>query len=222
MITEGTRVLWKESAHRLRATFQYFAESFGGKCALEMRHPFLYFVRLVPISEFLYANFSFTCVRCTYLLKSWCDRWTYASRSMRTPRFNPSNDVRLWPAEVTSSRVVVVWWCRLFGHFYCRTRSLYIVAKSTRNWATSPSGFRVSTRALRLVLGRKLKGNMTGKYYCRVILSSFAKLWRESCLTWPCTVTGHVPTLPWVRFRVWVRVGLGTWLIAPTNGKVRL
>ena len=108
MITEGTRVLWKESAHRLRATFQYFAESFGGKCALEMRHPFLYFVRLVPISEFLYANFSFTCVRCTYLLKSWCDRWTYASRSMRTPRFNPSNDVRLWPAEVTSSRVVVV------------------------------------------------------------------------------------------------------------------
>ena len=39
----------------------------------------------------------------------------------------------------------------------------------------------------------------------------------------PCSVAGHVPTLPWVRSRVWVRVGLesglasgkgwvGTWL----------
>ena len=43
-ITEGTPVSWKESAHRLRTTFQYFAESFdGGKGAFEMRHSFLYF-----------------------------------------------------------------------------------------------------------------------------------------------------------------------------------
>ena len=45
MITEGTRVLWKESAHRLRTTFQYFAESFdGGEGACEKRHSFLCFV----------------------------------------------------------------------------------------------------------------------------------------------------------------------------------
>ena len=44
-ITEGTRVSWKESAHRLWTIFQYFAESFaGGKGAFEMRHSFLYFV----------------------------------------------------------------------------------------------------------------------------------------------------------------------------------
>ena len=43
-ITDGTRVLWKESVHGLRTTFQYFAESFdGGKAAFEMRHLFLYF-----------------------------------------------------------------------------------------------------------------------------------------------------------------------------------
>ena len=28
----------------------------------------------------------------------------------------------------------------------------------------------------------------------------------------PCLVAGHVPTLPWVRSRVWVRVGLGSGL----------
>ena len=28
----------------------------------------------------------------------------------------------------------------------------------------------------------------------------------------PCSVVGHVPTLPWVRSRVWVRVGLGSGL----------
>ena len=44
MIREGTRVLWKESVHRLQ-TFQYFAESFdGSKGALEMHHSFLYFI----------------------------------------------------------------------------------------------------------------------------------------------------------------------------------
>ena len=42
MIREGTRVLWKESVHRLQTTFQYFAESFdGGKGAVEMNHSFL-------------------------------------------------------------------------------------------------------------------------------------------------------------------------------------
>ena len=44
MITEGTSVLWKESAYYLRTTFQYFAESFdGGKSAFGMRHSFLYY-----------------------------------------------------------------------------------------------------------------------------------------------------------------------------------
>ena len=27
-----------------------------------------------------------------------------------------------------------------------------------------------------------------------------------------CSVAGHVPTLPWVRSSVWVRVRLGSWL----------
>ena len=54
-----------ESTHRLRRTY-YFAES----GAFEMRHSFLYFFSLVRISEFVYANFSSTCIRCTHLLKS--------------------------------------------------------------------------------------------------------------------------------------------------------
>ena len=42
---ERTRVLWKECTHRLRTTFQYFAESFDGrKGAFEMRHSFFSFV----------------------------------------------------------------------------------------------------------------------------------------------------------------------------------
>ena len=33
---------------------------------------------------------------------------------------------------------------------------------------------------------------------------------KKVTFVWPCTVAGHIPTLPWVRFRVWVRVeGLG-------------
>ena len=59
-ITEGTRVLWKWSAYRLRTAF-YFAESFderAGKGDFEIRHPFLYFFSSVRISEFLYANLS--------------------------------------------------------------------------------------------------------------------------------------------------------------------
>ena len=58
-------IVTEESAHRLR-TF-YFAESFdepGGTGAFEMRHSFLYFLTLVRICEFLYANFSLTWVRC--------------------------------------------------------------------------------------------------------------------------------------------------------------
>ena len=53
----------KERVHRLQIF--YFAESFdepGGKCAIEIRHSFPYFFLLVRISEFLYANFSSTCV----------------------------------------------------------------------------------------------------------------------------------------------------------------
>ena len=55
-----------------------FAESFdelSGKRAFEMRHYFVSLFLFVGISEFLYANFSSTCVRCTHLLKSWRDRW---------------------------------------------------------------------------------------------------------------------------------------------------
>ena len=51
----------------------YFAESFdepGGKGAFKMSNSFLYLFSLVRISEFMHANFSSTCVRCTHLLKS--------------------------------------------------------------------------------------------------------------------------------------------------------
>ena len=67
----SSTVFVKESAHRLWTTF-YFAYSFDepdGKGAFEMRHSFPYFFSLVRISEFLYVNFSSTCVRCTHLLK---------------------------------------------------------------------------------------------------------------------------------------------------------
>ena len=56
-----------------RASFAnklYFAESFdepGGKGAFQMRHSFPFFFPLVRISEFLNANFSSSCVRCTHL-----------------------------------------------------------------------------------------------------------------------------------------------------------
>ena len=63
--------IMKASAHRLR-TF-YFVKLFdepGAKGAFDMRHSFPYFFSLVRISEFLRANFSSTCVRCTHLLKS--------------------------------------------------------------------------------------------------------------------------------------------------------
>ena len=36
----------------------------------------------------------------------------------------------------------------------------------------------------------------------------------------PCSVAGHVPTLPWVRSRVWVRVRLGAGLVASGKGWV--
>ena len=62
--------MWGKHAS-LRATF-HFAESFderGDKSAFEMRHSFLYFFSLVRISEFVYANFSSTCVRCSFAQK---------------------------------------------------------------------------------------------------------------------------------------------------------
>ena len=76
-ITEGTRVLWKESVHRLWRTV-YFTELFdepgsGGKGPFETRHSFLYFFSLVHISDFFKTNFESTCVWCMHLLKSWCD-----------------------------------------------------------------------------------------------------------------------------------------------------
>ena len=63
---------WKKMAHRLRTKF-CFTESFDkpdGKGATEMHHLFPYFFSLVRILEFLYVNFSSTCVQCTHLLKS--------------------------------------------------------------------------------------------------------------------------------------------------------
>ena len=56
--------MWKDSAHRLRWTF-YFGES--ERC---FWNAFLYFFSSVRISEFLFADFSSTCVRCTHPLKS--------------------------------------------------------------------------------------------------------------------------------------------------------
>ena len=44
--------------------------SLNSRGALEMRHLFLYFFLLVHIYEFLYVNFSPTCVWCMHLLKS--------------------------------------------------------------------------------------------------------------------------------------------------------
>ena len=41
-----------------------------GLIRFEVQHSFLYFFSLVRISEFLYTNFSSTCVQCTRLLKS--------------------------------------------------------------------------------------------------------------------------------------------------------
>ena len=48
----------------------------GGKNAFEMCHSFLYFISLVCISEFLYANFLSTCIQCTHVLKSWWNAGT--------------------------------------------------------------------------------------------------------------------------------------------------
>ena len=71
-ITQGTRVLRKESARRLRTTF-YFAESSdepGGKGALKCVIRFSISFRLTRVSELLYANFSSTCIWRTHLLQS--------------------------------------------------------------------------------------------------------------------------------------------------------
>ena len=61
-VSTYSSIFWKKSAHRLRKTF-HFAESFDAKGAFEMRHWFPYFFSLIRISEFLYTNFSSTCVR---------------------------------------------------------------------------------------------------------------------------------------------------------------
>ena len=58
-IREGTRVLWKESACRMRTTL-YFAQSFdepGGKGTFEVPHSCLYLVSLVRISELCVRKF---------------------------------------------------------------------------------------------------------------------------------------------------------------------
>ena len=60
-IQEGTRVLWKESGHRLRTTV-YLAESFDEPCGKRAFDTFTYFFSLIRIFEFSFANFSSTCV----------------------------------------------------------------------------------------------------------------------------------------------------------------
>ena len=64
-ITERTRVCERKA----RIVCEDFI-SLNLKGAFEMRHSFLYFFSLVRISEFLYENFSSTCVRCRHLLTS--------------------------------------------------------------------------------------------------------------------------------------------------------
>ena len=72
-ITEGTKVLWKESVRCLRTIFHYFAESFDcGKDAFNMSFIFLF--HWYPFPNFRAHNFSSTWVQCMHLLKSWCDR----------------------------------------------------------------------------------------------------------------------------------------------------
>ena len=65
-IMEHMRV--RERKARIVCEEHYISLNLKG--AFEMRQSFLYFFSLVRISEFLYANFSSTCVRCTHLLKS--------------------------------------------------------------------------------------------------------------------------------------------------------
>ena len=78
-IMEGTQVLWKENAHHLRTTFQYFAESFWWWWRCFWNAPF---VSLFCRYEFLYANLSSTCVRCTHPLRSQSDQWSIQNKAL--------------------------------------------------------------------------------------------------------------------------------------------
>ena len=73
-ITEGTRVLWKESAHRLRAF--YFAGSFdepGGKGTFEMHHSCLY----ISFRWYAFPNV------CTQICRSLAYAYTHARPLLR-------------------------------------------------------------------------------------------------------------------------------------------
>ena len=100
-ITEGTQVFWKESVHCLWTTLIFFSESFdelGRKSVFEMCHSCLYWFSLVCISEFWYTNFSFTCVRCTHLIKSYC--------SVTAVEYISSKHVGSWESTSSIGRAV--------------------------------------------------------------------------------------------------------------------
>ena len=46
--------------------------------------------------------------------------------------------------------------------------------------------------------------------YSMLNCGSISTLSQMNCNFGPCSVAGHVPPLPWLRSRVWVRVGLGS------------
>ena len=65
-ITEGTRVLWKESMHRMRAQPFILLRLFDEHGAFEMRHSFLYSALFVgeALPNSCTQKFPSTCVRC--------------------------------------------------------------------------------------------------------------------------------------------------------------
>ena len=101
-ITECTRILWKECAHRLR-TF-YFAESFDepvGKGAFEMRHSFLYFV------WYPFPNF------CTRISRPLAYSVRISSKACATPVITIKLPQRSDGREVTSI-LLMCWLSRVF------------------------------------------------------------------------------------------------------------
>ena len=63
-----------------------------------------------------------------------------------------------------------------------------------------------------------LNHSIPANYYIAQFSTEEGTLWILSGhVSGPCTVTGHVPTLPWVKFRVWAGVGLGLGLASSSS-----
>ena len=96
-IMEGTRVLWKESAHHLWTTFQYFAESCDcGKGDLKCG---IHFAPSLSFRwyAFLYANFSSTCVQSPNIRSTQRLAWWPLAMYLR-------------PWQVPGSILAASWW----------------------------------------------------------------------------------------------------------------